>query len=124
MKLFFIGCGGFVGAVSRFLVSSMVMRMIPCPFPMGTLVVNLIGCYLIGLGNGCMETRNLFSPEMRSFVFVGFLGGFTTYSTFSLESVHLLQSGRALWSVLYLGMHLMVGLCAVLAGYGTARILG
>ncbi len=78
-----VGAGGFCGAVLRFTVGGLVHRALPSgAFPYGTLAVNLLGCFAIGLLFGIGEARQLFGPAFRSFVLIGLLGGFTTFSTF------------------------------------------
>jgi len=104
-----IGMGGFFGAVMRYALSTFVQDWSKTPqFPLGTLVVNLIGCLLIGALAQLAEARNIFTPESSSLVFLGFLGAFTTFSTFSSDSFNLISAGdtflsqyrgkRHLWS--------------------------
>ena len=88
-----IGIGGFCGAVLRYLVSSNVQRLWGVPF-VGTLTVNALGCLLIGFLHGLAESRQLFSAETRMLVLVGFLGSFTTYSTFGYDTFLLGPSTR------------------------------
>ena len=122
LKVFLIGLGGFAGAVSRYLVSGLVYRLPGTEmFPYGTLVVNMIGCLLIGLGGGLMESRQLFSPEARSFIFIGLLGGFTTFSTFAFESFNLTREGQLLATASNVLAHVLLGLAMVWLGNVIAR---
>ncbi len=122
-QLVFVGLGGMVGAISRFLLSGFVQRLSPIlGFPLGTLVVNILGCFLIGLLNGLSETRQLFSPDVRLFLFIGVLGGFTTYSTFGYETVTLLRDGELSRAIISVCMHLVVGLGAVWIGDSLGRL--
>ncbi|RUM35549.1 MAG: fluoride efflux transporter CrcB [Desulfobulbus sp.] len=94
-KLVIIGAGGFTGAVLRFLVSSWVQaRSGSILFPYGTMAVNMIGCLIIGFLTYLVETRSLFSMETRSFVLIGLLGAFTTFSTFGNETLGLIRDSR------------------------------
>lgn len=116
-----VGAGGFLGSVSRYVLSGAVHRISPfASFPAGTLVVNVAGCLAIGLLGGLADQRQLFTPEARLFLLVGLLGGFTTFSTFGYETLAVLRDGgfsRALASV---GLHLLLGLGGVWVGYGLA----
>jgi CrcB protein len=90
------------------------------PFPYGTLAVNLLGCAAIGVLAGLGESRQLFSPELRGFVFVGLLGGFTTFSTFAHETTILLRHDAYLQAFTSVGLHVGLGLLLVWAGYAVA----
>lgn len=89
--LMYIGFGGFLGAISRFVVSSFIQRQINVLFPIGTLSVNILGSFIIGFM--AMFFQNIIEPEYKAFVITGFLGALTTFSTFSLENVNMLQDG-------------------------------
>ena len=83
LDLVYVGLGGFIGSIGRYLAAGAVHQIFPSSyFPIGTAVVNIIGCFLIGILTGLAELRNLLSPEMRTFLLIGMLGGFTTFSTF------------------------------------------
>lgn len=124
LKIVVIGLGGSIGAILRYLVAGGVHRLAStASFPVGTLVVNIVGCLLIGIGGGLMESRQLFSPEWRAFLFVGILGSFTTFSTFGLESLNLIQQEQWLAACGNIGISLVVGLMAVFAGHTLARML-
>ena len=117
IRLFSIGAGGFVGAVLRYLVSGWVQnRSGSIAFPYGTLSVNLIGCFVIGFLTFLVETRSFFSVETRSFILIGLLGSFTTFSTFGNETFALLRGGRLDMAAFYTGAHLVVGLVMVWVG--------
>jgi len=122
-KLLAIGCGGFIGATLRYLVSSWVQRGFgQSGFPIGTLTVNLIGCLVIGLLGGLNETREIFSPHVRSMIFLGILGSFTTFSTFGYETLALLRDGQFPAACASAALHLIVGLAAVWTGYTIATL--
>lgn len=113
-KLLLVGTGGFVGACLRYLTDELVYLFISKDaFPAGTLIVNIIGCFLIGYLVSLFEIKHLFSSELRLLVFAGFLGAFTTYSSFSLDALLLMQKSQYLNAVLYVGLHFFVGLGAV-----------
>lgn len=113
-----VGSGGFIGAVARYGLSGLVQgRASTATFPYGTLVVNLVGCLLIGAFVGLMDSRQLFTPEFRMFALLGVLGGFTTFSSFGYEAFALLRDAEYLRAVAYVGIHFVVGLGLVGVGY-------
>ena len=117
VNLFYVGLGGFIGAVLRYFVSGGVQKWTQSiDFPYGTLAVNLIGCLVIGMLTRMDEMRSLLSPEVRLFLLIGFLGAFTTYSTFSNEAVNLINDRQFDLMLLYMTAHLVLGLAAVFAG--------
>jgi CrcB protein len=94
MRVFLIGLGGFVGAVFRYWVSGAAQGAAsPGVFPIGTLVVNVTGCFLIGVLAELVEARGFLGPDARALLFVGVLGGFTTFSAFANETVGALRVG-------------------------------
>ncbi|MDR8394211.1 fluoride efflux transporter CrcB [Aliifodinibius sp. S!AR15-10] len=116
-KLLLVGVGGFVGACLRYLMDEATYLFISKEaFPAGTVVVNVIGCFLIGYIVSLLEVKHLFSVELRLLVLTGFLGAFTTYSSFALDSF-VLMSRPGLWKpALYLALQLLIGIGAVWAG--------
>jgi len=123
-NLLFVGLGGFMGAVLRYMISGGVQKWTQSvDFPYGTLAVNLIGCLLIGMLTRLDEMRSLLTPEMRLLLLIGLLGAFTTYSTFSNETVSLINDRRFNLAVAYLGLHLVLGLAAVVLGRLTTYLI-
>ncbi len=123
-KMLWIGIGGFVGSVLRYLVSGYVQQATKSvQFPYGTLAVNLIGCLIIGFLSQLANTRGVFSAELRVFVFVGVLGGFTTFSTFGNESMNLLGDGENILALVNVGAHIAFGLGAVWLGRTLAYLI-
>lgn len=114
-----IGVGAALGAVLRWLLGLWLNALLPA-VPPGTLAANVIGGYLVGVAVVFFTQHAQLPPEWRLFVITGFLGGLTTFSTFSAEVVHLLQQGRLAWAVGAIGMHLAGSLLATLAGMWTA----
>ncbi len=124
LKICIVGLGGCLGAILRYFVSSGVNMVFKMPsFPLGTLTVNVIGCLLIGLGGGLIESHQYFSPQLRAFLFIGVLGSFTTFSTFGLETYYLFKNGQWLISMGNVGISLIVGIGAVVAGHALSRLI-
>ena len=93
LQILLVGAGGFVGSVLRYGLSGAVHRLLPfAAFPYGTLAVNVVGCLAIGLLAGWSEARQVIGPELRLFLFIGLLGGFTTFSTFGYETFEMARS--------------------------------
>ncbi len=112
-----VGAGGFIGSVLRYWFSTWVFRIFDRPwFPAGTLAVNLLGCLLIGLLAGLAEQRRVFDPQIRLFVFVGILGGFTTFSAFAYETATLLRDEGLVGAWLNVGLQAFLGIAAVWLG--------
>ncbi len=116
------GFGGFCGSAGRYLISGAVHRLVPAArFPWGTLVVNLIGCFVIGLLGGLSEQRGLFNSETRTFLMLGVLGGFTTFSSFGYETLQLFRAGQAGAALGNVGLQVLLGLLAAWLGMAFVR---
>lgn len=111
-----VGAGGAVGSVARFLSQQMIARYYPSSFPWGTLIVNIVGCFIIGIVYAFGEKGNLLSPEMRLLLATGFCGGFTTFSTFAYENISLMREGELLYTFLYIAASIIVGFLAAYIG--------
>ena len=119
-KLFLAGIGGFIGSSLRYGMTGYVQQWSrSIDFPYGTLAVNLIGCFLIGVLSQLAETRGVFTAESRTFVFIGILGGFTTFSAFGNETMNLWRDGQNGLALANIAAHLILGLGAV----GVSRAL-
>jgi CrcB protein len=119
--LLLIALGGALGSVLRYLFSGYVQDWSrSAGFPFGTLAVNVLGCFIIGSLSQLADARGVFTSEARALVFVGVLGGFTTFSTFGNESINLLRAGENGPALLYVGAHVLLGLGAVWLGRAAA----
>ena len=120
-RLLLIGVGGFLGSVARYVLSGVVQALLRSEtFPFGTLAVNVLGCFVVGLVSYLADARGAFAADTRAFIVVGVLGGFTTFSAFGNETINLVRAaepGLALTNVL---AHVVVALGAVWAGRATA----
>lgn len=122
MRWVLVGFGGLLGSVARYGLTGLVQRWAEgARFPWGTLAVNVLGCGLIGLLAGLADSRQLMSAETRIFLTVGFLGGFTTFSTFGLETLMLARGAGALSALVNVLTHVLLGLAAVWFGYLVAQ---
>ena len=114
--------GGGIGSVCRYTMSSALQRAFPGPFPTGTFWVNLGGCFAIGLVGALGLERAALSPEARTFLMVGILGGFTTFSSFTWETLGLLSVRDVLRAALYVGGSVFLGLLGTLLGRSIGRL--
>lgn len=114
--LLMIGMGGFLGSISRYLLGLGLHRIFDTIFPIGTMTVNIVGSFIIGVVYSLAERDNLINPEMRMFLAVGFCGGFTTFSSFAFDKLNLLKDSGFLYLSLYLGGSVFLGLLAVYIG--------
>jgi len=115
-NILLIAIGGAIGSVSRYGCQKWIYQLFPHPFPLGTFVVNILGSLLIGLFFGLSEKGNIMSPEWRIFLTTGLCGGYTTFSTFSFESLSLLKEGNYVYALMYIVLSVMFGLMAVWLG--------
>ena len=122
-QIILVGIGGFIGSVFRFLLSGFVHRLVTLSeFPFGTFAVNVVGCLLIGLLNGLAETRQVIGPELRLFLMIGILGGFTTFSAFGYETLSLIRGAEVFRAMGNVFLHVFFGLVAVWLGDMLGRI--
>lgn len=123
-KLLLIGFGGFLGSVLRHVVSGYVQGILrSADFPYGTSAVNLTGCLIIGFLSQLTESQSAFSPETRAFIFIGVLGGFTTFSTFGNETINLFRNSQNLLAFFNVAIHIILGLAAVWLGRTLAYLI-
>ncbi|HKA34898.1 MAG TPA: fluoride efflux transporter CrcB [Candidatus Binatia bacterium] len=124
LRLLLVGTGGFLGAALRYLVTAWVHKVMDNPwFPYGTLAVNVAGCLVIGFLAGLAESRSSFSSEARLFVFVGIIGGFTTYSSFAYETYSLARDAQHFSASMNVALQLCLGLAAVWIGDALSRLI-
>ncbi|MFA6384296.1 MAG: fluoride efflux transporter CrcB [Candidatus Omnitrophota bacterium] len=119
-KLLFIGLGGAIGSILRYVISGIDYRVSGGVFPVSTFVVNLSGSLVIGFLWGIFEAVAI-SPQVRMFIFVGVLGGFTTFSTFALENFNLIRDGERGIAYLNIILSNVIGVGLVFVGYGIAK---
>jgi len=122
-RLILIGLAGFAGTVLRYGLSGWTARRFGETFPLGTLVVNMIGCFLAGLLFYLMFDRYLVNQTIRTVVIIGLLGGFTTFSSFGLQTFTLLRDGEVGLALLNIAASNLGGLLMVWFGYSLARVL-
>lgn len=116
-NILLVGFGGFIGSALRYLASGYVQQASKSvDFPYGTLVVNVIGCFAIGFLAQLAESRGVLTSESRLFVFVGILGGFTTFSSFGNETLNLARDSQMVNALANIGMNVVIGLLAVWLG--------
>ena len=122
-KLFLVGFGGFAGTLFRYWLSGFFARRYGETFPLGTLVVNAIGCFLIGFLFYFFYDRSLASPTTRTVVLIGLLGGFTTFSSYGLQTFTLLRDGELFLALVNIVASNVLGLALVWLGYVLAKAI-
>ena len=121
--LLFVGAGGFLGSIARYLSQQLVIKYYGDIFPLGTLIVNIAGCLLIGVLYGFMDRGKLLYPETRLFLTTGFCGGFTTFSAFSIENIIMLNKGEYFYVLIYVALSVILGLGATYLGMMAVKAL-
>ena len=121
-----VGAGGFAGSILRYLLNREVHQLLSAfgVFPYGILVVNVAGCFVIGLLGGLASAHGILGPTSgaRAFLFVGFLGGFTTFSAFGLDTMNMVREGAFALALANVGLQVVLGLGAVWLGYRMALL--
>jgi len=122
-NLLLIGLGGGAGSIARYFCQKWFGENYPHPFPWGTFVVNLTGCFLIGVIYAASEKTSALSPQTRLLLITGFCGGFTTFSTFAFENMNLLRSGDTIYFLIYTVASVILGIAGVFAGMAIMKLL-
>jgi fluoride exporter len=124
VNVLFVGLGGFIGSIFRYLLGGYVQQATKSvDFPYGTLTVNLLGCFVIGFLSQLAESRGVFSSQARALIFVGVLGGFTTFSSFGNETLNLVRDGQMLNALANVGANVILGLLMVWIGRTIAFLI-
>jgi CrcB protein len=122
-KVLLVGVGGFLGSILRYGIGGMVGRWkAGWTFPLETLLINVIGCLVLGLLAGLSESRGMFSGTTRAFLFIGLLGGFTTFSTFGYETFQLTRDGQWPAALTSMALQSILGIGGVWAGHALAQL--
>lgn len=116
-SLLLVGLGSFCGGALRYYISTLMKNLCNQGFPWGTLLVNLVGCLLIGIVFGLFSKMGTQQSSWCLILTAGFCGGFTTFSAFANESVQMLQSGNTLNLIIYISTSVIVGIAMVALGY-------
>ena len=124
LRILLVGLAGLAGTLCRYWLSGAVSRRYGEAFPAGTLAVNLLGCFAAGLLFHLMQERRAFGETARAAVFVGLLGGFTTFSSYGLQTFALLREGRVGFAALNVFASNLLGLMLVFVGYAAGKLLG
>lgn len=117
-----IGIGSFIGGIARYLITVLIQNKIVSSFPYGTLMVNITGCFLIGMVYSLSEKGSM-NVDWRLFLATGILGGFTTFSAFSMETVFMLKQGLISSAFLYTGLSIILGFAATMLGFFLIKII-
>ncbi len=123
MSYLWVGAGGFLGAVARYAVGGWMTRRLGLAFPYGTFVINISGCFLLGLLLAVLDARTTLPSSLRLLGPVGFVGAYTTFSTFEYETLRTTQEGHGGLAMLYVLLSVVLGYAAAWAGQGTGKLL-
>ena len=123
MQWLSVALGGALGAIARFAVNAVIFPVMGGKFPLGTFVVNILGSVLIGICYVLIIERGVLPPEMRNILMVGFLGAFTTFSTFSLDALSLWQNGHLALGVVYVLGSVILCLAGTMGAIFLTRLL-
>lgn len=120
-----IGIGGGIGSMLRYASTLLFSKLWSSTFPFATLIVNILGCLLIGFLIGFLDRQLTFSADLKFLLITGFCGGFTTFSAFASENLTLIQNGNLLYALIYTSLSVLVGILFVIIGlYLSNQFLG
>ena len=122
-KYFMVGLGGFIGAIARFWLGGYISNRVGTRFPYGTFAINITGSFLIGLTVTMLAEKTHGNPNWRYLIPIGFIGAYTTFSTFEYETLRSLQDGEILVAFLNVSLSVIVGFAAVWGGMIVAKAL-
>jgi fluoride exporter len=124
MNILLVGIGGALGSISRYLLGTWIQSVSKSiDFPFGTLTVNLVGCLVIGFLSELAEVRGAFTSESRAFMFIGILGGFTTFSSFGNDTINLFRDGQTFNALANVSANVIFGLALVWLGRAVAYMI-
>jgi CrcB protein len=122
MKYLWVALGGALGSVARFAIGLWIYERMGTRFPYGTFVINISGCFIIGFALTMLDERMGLPPQWRLAIPIGFVGAYTTFSTFEYETLRLAHNGQAAIALLYIVLSVVLGYAAVWLGTMTGRI--
>lgn len=122
-KILLLCLAGGLGSLSRYTLAGVIQRLLGAGFPLGTFVVNILGCFLFGLVWGAFEDRLALPPESRTIILTGFMGAFTTFSTFIFESVNLLATSQFFYAIANLTGQIIIGIILLWLGLYLGRLV-
>jgi len=122
-NILLVSIGGGIGSALRYLCQKWIYQLYPVTFPWATFLVNIVGCFFIGIFFAAAEKTALISGEWRLFLTTGICGGFTTFSAFAFENMNLLRTGDISWLLLYTFSSVVLGIAAVFAGVALIKLL-
>jgi len=120
-KFLFLGLAGALGTLARYWLSGFIQRLWATDFPLGTATINIIGCLLFGLLWSFMEDRLSISGQTRTFIFIGFFGAFTTFSSFAFETSQMLDESQWLWASVNVLLQNLIGIAGIIIGLAVGK---
>jgi CrcB protein len=123
MNFIFIAIGGALGSILRYILSNFIQFYFKSPLPFSTISINIIGSFLIGLCYYLSKNSDFFNENLKLFLIIGIFGGFTTFSTFSLDFFKLVEQNQLLLAAIYIFISVFLSLIAVFAGYFIAGLI-
>ncbi len=120
--LIMIALGGAIGSLLRYFIVELTLKLTGTVFPWGTIAVNLIGCFIIGIVWGIVDKFGI-NPNLKMFIFIGLLGSFTTFSTFALENFYFLKNGEISFLALNIAVSNIIGILLVFIGFYTTNLI-